>query len=162
MDENFVSQFEERTDWGFWKQSIKENIITKETPVEDSLPSALDGGEWSASRRRPLYPRERAPGTHWIRGWVGPRAGLNAVEKRKISCRGREVNSGRLSHIPLLHRLSYPGSWGDSTATHIIPTEHFYCKQNTETLCISCLKYTERAAGVGILACNSVSFCGLL
>jgi hypothetical protein len=33
---------------------------------------------------RPLYPRERAPGTHWIGGWVGPRAGLDAVVKRKI------------------------------------------------------------------------------
>jgi len=29
-------------------------------------------------------PRGRAPGTHWIRGWVGPRAGLDAVVKRKI------------------------------------------------------------------------------
>jgi hypothetical protein len=33
---------------------------------------------------RPLYPRERAPGTHWIRGWVGLRAGLNAMVCRKI------------------------------------------------------------------------------
>jgi hypothetical protein len=24
---------------------------------------------------------DRTPGTHCIRGWVGPRAGLNAVEK---------------------------------------------------------------------------------
>jgi hypothetical protein len=28
--------------------------------------------------------RERAPGTHWIGGWVGPRAVLDAVAKRKI------------------------------------------------------------------------------
>jgi hypothetical protein len=33
-----------------------------------------------------LYPpRERAPGTHWIGGWVGPIAVLTAGEKRKIS-----------------------------------------------------------------------------
>jgi hypothetical protein len=32
---------------------------------------------------RPLYPREKAPGTHWIWGWVGPRAVLKAVVKRK-------------------------------------------------------------------------------
>jgi hypothetical protein len=32
-----------------------------------------------------LPPRERAPGTHWIGGWVGPRAVLDAVVQRKIS-----------------------------------------------------------------------------
>jgi hypothetical protein len=29
-----------------------------------------------------LPPRKRAPGTHCIRGWVGPRAVLDAVVKR--------------------------------------------------------------------------------
>jgi hypothetical protein len=29
-------------------------------------------------------PRERALGTHWIGGWIGPRAILDAVVKRKI------------------------------------------------------------------------------
>jgi hypothetical protein len=29
----------------------------------------------------PLYPRERAPGTHYIGGWVDPRAGLDDMEK---------------------------------------------------------------------------------
>jgi hypothetical protein len=29
----------------------------------------------------PLYPRERAPGTHFIGGWVDPRAGLDDMEK---------------------------------------------------------------------------------
>jgi hypothetical protein len=46
--------------------------------------SALDGGEWSASRPARFTPSERAPGTHWIEGWVGPRAVLDAVVKRKI------------------------------------------------------------------------------
>jgi hypothetical protein len=44
------------------------------------LTSALDGGEWSASHHGRFTPRERAPGTHWIGGWVGPRAGLDAVD----------------------------------------------------------------------------------
>jgi hypothetical protein len=35
-----------------------------------SLTSALDGGEWAASRPGRFTPRERAPHTHWISGWV--------------------------------------------------------------------------------------------
>jgi hypothetical protein len=31
----------------------------------------------------PLYRRKRAYGTHWIGGWVNPRADLDDVEKRK-------------------------------------------------------------------------------
>jgi hypothetical protein len=31
-----------------------------------------------------LPPRERAPVTHWIGGWIGPRAVQDAVVKRKI------------------------------------------------------------------------------
>jgi hypothetical protein len=35
------------------------------------------GGEWSASRLGRFTPTERAPDTHWVGGWVGPRAGLD-------------------------------------------------------------------------------------
>jgi len=48
------------------------------------LTSALDRDEWSASHHSRFTPRGRAPGTQWIRGWVGPRAGLNAVVWRRI------------------------------------------------------------------------------
>jgi hypothetical protein len=41
--------------------------------------SVLDGGEWSASRHGRFTPRERAPGTHWIGSWVGPRVVPDAV-----------------------------------------------------------------------------------
>jgi hypothetical protein len=51
------------------------------------LTSVLEGGEWSASRPGRFAPKERAPGTHWIGGWVGSRAVLDAVVKRKISIR---------------------------------------------------------------------------
>jgi hypothetical protein len=49
-----------------------------------SLTSALDGVERSASSPCRFTLRESAPGTHWIGGWVGPRAVLDAVVKRKI------------------------------------------------------------------------------
>jgi hypothetical protein len=48
------------------------------------LTSALDGGEWSVSHNGHFTPGEIALGTHWIGGWVGPKVGLNIVEKRKI------------------------------------------------------------------------------
>jgi hypothetical protein len=57
-----------------------------------SLTSALDGGEWSASRPDRFTPKERAPGTHWIGGSVGPRAVLDLVVKRKIPSPRRESN----------------------------------------------------------------------
>jgi len=47
-----------------------------------SLTSALDGGEWSASRSGRFTPRERARLTQGI---GGPRAVLDAVVKRKNS-----------------------------------------------------------------------------
>jgi hypothetical protein len=57
-----------------------------------SLTSALDGDKWSASRPGRFTLRERAPGTQWIGGWVGPRAVLVAVVKRKIPTPRRESN----------------------------------------------------------------------
>jgi hypothetical protein len=48
------------------------------------LTSVLDGGEWSAARTGRFTPMDRAPGKHWIGGWVGPRAGLDTMSKRKI------------------------------------------------------------------------------
>jgi hypothetical protein len=57
-----------------------------------SLTSALGGGEWSASRPGRFTPRKTAPGTHWTGGWVGPRAVLDAVVKRKIPSPRRESN----------------------------------------------------------------------
>jgi hypothetical protein len=32
---------------------------------------------------RPLYPKGEKTNTDWIRGWVGPTAGLDAVELEK-------------------------------------------------------------------------------
>jgi hypothetical protein len=48
------------------------------------LTLALAGGEWSASRPGRFTPGERVPGTHCIRGWVNPRAGLDDMEKGKF------------------------------------------------------------------------------
>jgi hypothetical protein len=48
------------------------------------LTSPLDGAEWLGSRPGRFTSEEKYPGTHWIGGWVGPRAGLDDSEKRKF------------------------------------------------------------------------------
>jgi hypothetical protein len=76
------------------------------------LTSPLAGGEWSASRLGRFIHGERAPGTHWIGGWVDPRARLDNTEKRKfLTLPGLELRSlSRSARRQSLYRLRYPGS----------------------------------------------------
>jgi hypothetical protein len=48
------------------------------------LTSAQVGAEWLASRLRHFTPGERAPDSHSIGGWMGPRTGLDDVQNRKL------------------------------------------------------------------------------
>jgi hypothetical protein len=57
------------------------NIYSK---IHVFLTSALVGGEWPAPRLCRFTPEERAPGTHYIRGWVALRACLDDMEKQKL------------------------------------------------------------------------------
>jgi hypothetical protein len=52
--------------------------------------SAVDGGEWSASR-----PGESTPGTHCTGGWVSLRAGLDTEVRGKIFCPCQGSNPDR-------------------------------------------------------------------
>jgi hypothetical protein len=62
----------------------------------------------------PLYPRGKSPGTHWIGGWVDPRADMDDMEKYKFLPQpGLELRPlGRLARSHSLYRLRYPGSFG--------------------------------------------------
>jgi hypothetical protein len=55
-----------------------------EVQLQAFLTSALNGGEHSASRCGRFTPQGKSPGTNWTGGGVSPRAGLEAVVKRKI------------------------------------------------------------------------------
>jgi hypothetical protein len=59
-----------------------------------------EGGECSASRPGRFTSRERAPGTHWIRGSLGPMTGLDAVVKKNARHR-RESNPDSLVDEPV-------------------------------------------------------------
>jgi hypothetical protein len=73
--------------------------------------SKLEACGWPTSR---LVERDPDRPTHWIGGWVVPRAGLDAVEKNLLSLTGIEPSP---SSTPLYRRLSYPGP-----LTHSLPT----------------------------------------
>jgi hypothetical protein len=57
-----------------------------------SLTSALNGGEWSASRPGRFDSTERAFVTNSERGWMGPTFGLDAEVKREITTKREEQN----------------------------------------------------------------------
>jgi hypothetical protein len=80
-----------------------------------SMTSALDADEWSASLAGRFTHRERDPGTHWIGGWVNPRAFLDAVVKRKIpGCCHRESNPRTPIVQPVAQRYT---DWAITTLT---------------------------------------------
>jgi hypothetical protein len=94
------------------------------------LTSALTGGEWSVSRPGRFTSGEITFGTHWIGGWVGPRAGLDDVEKRKfLTLPGRELRPlGCSARSQSLYRLNYPGSFRYTY-------EHFVCISVLSSAC---------------------------
>jgi hypothetical protein len=59
---------------------------------------------------RPLYLQGKSPWYHWVGGWVGPRAILATVVKRKILSPFRASNPRSFSPWPSAIPLSYPGS----------------------------------------------------
>jgi hypothetical protein len=80
--------------------------------IQIFLTSVLVGGKWSASRPCRFTPGEKALGTHWVGGWVGPRADLDDVEKTKfLTLPGLELRTlGCAARSQALYRLRYPGS----------------------------------------------------
>jgi hypothetical protein len=95
--------------------------------IEGIAPCILDLGtrwRWVVSLTpRPLYPRERAPGTHWIGGWVGPRAGLDGVVKRKIPSPRRESNP----RTPIVQPVAQRGTdWAITAQIHSHVSEIVY------------------------------------
>jgi hypothetical protein len=63
-----------------WAPHLEGVLWERRYSSTHSLTTALNGGEWSASRLGPFTPRETASGTHWTGGWVGPRAVRNGTK----------------------------------------------------------------------------------
>jgi len=60
---------------------------------------------------RPIYPQEKIPRYHWKAGCVDPRASLNTLERRRISCLCWGGASLRLSKSMWPHRAPQDYAW---------------------------------------------------
>jgi hypothetical protein len=63
---------------------------------------------WSASLPARFTPRERTLDTHWIEGWVGPKAGMDAVVKRKFPAPAGTRTSDHRARSSALHHWINP------------------------------------------------------
>jgi hypothetical protein len=105
-------------------RSIEAHVGDRRYSSSSFLTSALEGGEWSASRPgRALPLGEWTPGTHCIGGWVGPRAGLDAEVRGKILCLCRGSNPGRSVRSRTLYWLGYSIQKDADTSTHRLRVE---------------------------------------
>jgi hypothetical protein len=84
---------------GFWDNRKVQAVTLVDTLKEygtvkvqlhQFLTSALDVGEQPALRHGHFAPGQSA--YSWIGRWMSPRAGLDTLEKRKISCPWCELN----------------------------------------------------------------------
>jgi hypothetical protein len=114
-------------------------------------PRSLDlgtGWRWVVSRSGRFTPRELSPGTHWIGGWLGPRAVLDAVVKRKIPNPRRESNPRTPIVQPVAQRYT---DW-DITALLeyqiLSKSIHWFRRWNVWTdrqaLCLKCVHRTHK------------------
>jgi hypothetical protein len=101
------------------------------------LTSALDRGEWSASCPICFTPRERSPRAHWIGGWVGSRASLHVVSKRKIPSPHQDSNT---YHVIVQPIVSCYTDWWTGGCSSCLSYKHFkffqyvYSAENPFTL----------------------------
>jgi hypothetical protein len=85
------------------------------------LTSALVRRELSASHPDCFTPGERAPGTLWKGGWVGPRTCLDGMEKRKfLTLPGLELrpllrpSRRQLLYLPSCHGSIFLTAWSQN------------------------------------------------
>jgi len=101
----------------------------------------------------PLYPQGKSPHTHWIGGWVGPRAVVDAVVKRKIPSPGASsiyiyINNF-LTFISTSNRSGYGGDAIDHVTffriLHFALSSASYTKQETINVSFGTCRYVDIA-----------------
>jgi hypothetical protein len=79
--------------------------------IQVFVTSARVAGEWSASCLGHFTLMKRAPGTHWIGGWVGPTTSLDDMKGRKIlPLPGLKLQPSTVQPIASCYTDCYPRS----------------------------------------------------
>jgi hypothetical protein len=117
-----------------WEPRRLTTLWTFMACYRDSFTFILDGGEWSASCSCHSTPGEETPGAHWIGGWVGPRVGLDTVEKRQISCPRRKMNPNSSATQP----VTIPSELSLLYCKAIYENSSNYFKYYVSVICSKC------------------------
>jgi hypothetical protein len=105
--------------------------------------SALVGGEWSVSRPCRFAPGVRDPGTHRIGGWMGPRAGLDDVEKWNFLTLRVQITK-ILNTLNGLRQIRSQGRhFKDSNPLFLQITSWYVAEQRTHGLVQNCGRNTN-------------------
>jgi hypothetical protein len=89
--------------------TVTKCVCTPDTQIHASLTSALHGSGWKFHALCRFTSGERSRVSHCKGGSVCPRAGLDAVEKKKISCSYRESNVDSSAAHPVAPRENVCG-----------------------------------------------------
>jgi hypothetical protein len=109
--------------------SHHEGVRESEVIAPPLLSPAINWGEWLASRHVRFSPVYRVPNTHWIRGWVDPRNGLDIVNNKFFPLPRMKPRPCS----PLPYRLSHPGSGEfNYTKNCLIQTIYHMCCSGIE------------------------------
>jgi hypothetical protein len=74
-----------RTEWSNVNMCLRHEGVWGSGCIDPHFLNLGTSWRWVVSfMLRPLYPRGRSPSTHWIGGWVGPRADLYDLAKIKF------------------------------------------------------------------------------
>jgi hypothetical protein len=107
------------------------------------LASALDGGVWSTLRSYRFIPGKRAPGTHWIGGWVGRRAGPDAAEKNVFPVPGMEARPSSPEPVTILCYLFEVILWELNPGCSVLLVRYRHLRPLTDEESRSCKQCYE-------------------
>ena len=97
-------------------------LSPKDKPTLVFLTSTPEWGKWATARHSYFTPGGKFSGTHWIKSWRSPRAGMDISVEKEISCPNPKTKSGPSS--------PQPNHWTHYTITNTNPNNLISSESN--------------------------------